>query len=83
MPRRLLEYIRNSDSKLLTKFEDTLGVSISLPEGSKTAANDPDEEISVEVAGYPWCTEQVYVEFAKVSILITINEAVMNDSVAF
>lgn len=66
MPKRLLDYIRNSDSKLLTKFEDTLGVSISLPDTPPPTVTDPNVEISVEVTGYPWCTEQVYLEFTKV-----------------
>jgi hypothetical protein len=66
MLRRSLDYIRDSDEKVLAKFEENLGVTFALPD-STTAASDPDESISVEVSGFPWCTEQVYLEFAKVS----------------
>lgn len=65
MPSRLLDFIQNTDEKLLAKFEDAYGVHILL-RNTLTSTNTDHAEITIELQGGAWCVYQIYQEMIMV-----------------
>lgn len=67
MPSRLLDFIQNTDEKLLAKFEDAYGVHILLRNAVTSTNTRADHvEITIELQGGAWCVDQIYQEMIMV-----------------